>query len=85
MLKKELELYIKGVIIKKREVVFYLFFFMISDELRNFKLYVVLVRVIKYKSIIDVMFRGFKEDLRKAMKECGMIIVGMYKVDYFKI
>ena len=55
---------------------------MISDELRNFKPYAVPVRVIKYKSITDAKLRELKEDLRKAMKECGMTTVGMYKVDF---
>lgn len=85
VLKKELESYIKGVTTKRREAASHLLLFMISDELRNFKPYAVPVRVIKYKSITDAMLRGFKEDLRKAMKECGMTTVGMYKVDYFKI
>lgn len=49
---------------------------MISDELSNFKPYAVPVRVIKYKSITDAMLREFKEELRKAMKECGMTTVG---------
>ena len=86
-LKKELEPYIKGVTTKKREAASHLLLFMISDELRNFKPYAVPVRVIKYtcKSITDAMLREFKEELRKAMKECGMTTVGMYmyKVDFF--
>ena len=81
--KKELEPYIKGVTTKKREAAPHLLLFMISDELRNFKPYAVPVRVIKYKSITDAMLREFKEELRKAMKECGMTTVGMYKIDYF--
>ena len=84
MMKKKLEPYIKGVTTKKREAVSHLLLFMISDELRNFKPYAVPVRVIKYKSITDAMLREFKEELRKAMKECGMTTVGMCKVDFFK-
>ena len=76
-LKKDLEAYIKGVTTKKREAASHLLLFMISDELRNFKPYVVPVRVIKYKSITDAMLREFKEELRKAMKECGMTTVGI--------
>lgn len=82
-LKKELEPYVKGVTTKKREAASHLLLFMISDELRNFKPYAVPVRVIKYKSITDAMLREFKEELRKAMKECGMTTVGMHKIDYF--
>ena len=84
MMKKELEPYIKGVTTKKREAASHLLLFMISDELRNFKPYAVPVRVIKYKSITDAMLREFKEELRKAMKECDMTTVGMYKADFFK-
>ena len=82
-LKKELEPYVKSVTTKKREAASHLLLFMISDELHNFKPYAVLVRVIKYKSITDAMLREFKEELRKAMKECGMTTVGMHKIDYF--
>lgn len=82
-LKKELEPYVKGVTTKKREAASHLLLFMISDELSNFKPYAAPVRVIKYKSITDAMLREFKEELRKALKECGMTTVGMHKIDYF--
>ena len=76
-LKKELEPYIKGVHTKKREAASHLLLFMISDELRKFKPYAMPVRVVKYKSITDAKIRELKEELRKAMKECGMTTVGM--------
>ena len=50
---------------------------MLSDELRNFKPYAIPVRVVKYKSITDAKARELKEELRNAMKECGMTTVGM--------
>ena len=83
-LKKELEPCIKGVTTKKREAASHLLLFMISDELRNFKPYAVPVCVIKYRSITDTMLREFKEELQKAIKECGMTTVGMYKETFFK-
>lgn len=78
VLKKEMELYVKGLTTKKREAASHLFLFMISDELRNFKPYAVPVHVLKYKSITDAKMRELKEELRKAIIECGMTTVGMY-------
>lgn len=53
-LKKEIELYIKGLNTKKREAASQLLLFMISNELRSFKPYAVPVRVFKYKSLTTV-------------------------------
>lgn len=75
-LKKELPPYIKGVNTKKREAASHLLLFMISDELRSYKPYAVPVRVIKYKSITDAKIRELKEELQKAMRDCGMTTVG---------
>ena len=75
-LKKEIEPYIKGLNTKKREAASHLLLFMISDELRSFKPYAVPVRVVKYKSITDAKLRELKEELRIAMKDCGMTTVG---------
>ena len=75
-LKKEIEPYVKGLNTKKREAASHLLLFMISDELRSFKPYAVPVRVVKYKSISDFKLRELKEELRIAMKDCGMTTVG---------
>lgn len=74
-LKKEMETYIKGLNTKRREAASHLLFFMISDELRNFKPYAVPVSVVKYKNITDAKLRELKEELRTAMKDCGMTTV----------
>jgi len=84
-MKKELEPYIKGVTTKKRVAASHLLLLMISDELRNFKPYAVPVPFINYNSITDAVLREFKEELPKAVKECGMTTVGMYKADFFKV
>lgn len=53
----DFKVYVKNVIMKKRQVVFYFFIFMVFDEQRKMKFYVILVCVFLYKSIIDVVVR----------------------------
>lgn len=49
---------------------------MISDELRNFKPYAIPVRVVAYRSITDDKVQELKEELKDAMKNIGMNVVG---------
>lgn len=77
-LRKDLEVYVKGLYSKKREAASHLLMFMISDEQRNSKPYAIPVRVLKYKSITDAKIRSLKEDMNQVMKQIGMTTVGMH-------
>jgi hypothetical protein len=80
ILRSDLEVYVKGVFMKKREVASHLLVFMISDEYRNFKPYAVPVQVLAYKSITDVKVQKLKNELKAAMTEIGMKVVGKYTI-----
>ena len=54
----------------------HLLFFMISDEQRNYKPYAIPVRVVTYKSITDDKVLKLKEELKDAMTQIGMKVVG---------
>jgi hypothetical protein len=51
---------------------------MISDELRNRKPYAVPVRFLSYRSITDTKLRQLELEVEDAMKNIGMVVVGMY-------
>lgn len=51
-------------------------FFMIVDERRDLKLYVIFVRVLLFTSIKDVKFREFCDVLKVIMENFGMVVVG---------
>ena len=75
-LRKDLEDYVKGMALKKRDPVSHLLVFMVSDELRSQKPYAIPVRALPYKSITDDGLRKLTDEVRESMSNVGMITVG---------
>lgn len=82
-LKLSMFCYLKDFFFKKRIVVIYFFVFMIVDEYRNRKLYVIFVCFFLYRLFIDVKLRELEVQLEEVMRIIGMIVVGMCQCKYF--
>lgn len=85
LLKFGLLVYLKDFYIKKCIVVSYMLVFMIVDELCNRKLYVILVCFMLYRFFIDLKLRELEFQLEEVMRNMGMIVVGMYLVNCYKL
>lgn len=70
--------FLKQLYSKKRVAATHLMVFMIADEARNFKPYALPVGVLPYASMTDDRLRKLEEELRSAMVNLGMVVVGEY-------
>ena len=68
--------YTKQLFMKKRVAATHLMVFMIADERRNRKPYALPVRVMPFKGMKDSKLRELYEELRKAMVDLEMTVVG---------
>ena len=75
-LRKDLEEYVNGITLKKRDPASHLLVFMISDKLRSKKLYAIPVRALPYNSMTDSGLRMLKDELKETMSNMGMVTVG---------
>ena len=57
--------------------------FMIADEARNFKPYALPVRVLPNASMTDGRLRELEQELRTAMVNLGMVVVGKPNLLFF--
>ena len=72
--------YLKQLFSKKRVAATHLMVFMIADESRNLKPYALSVRVLPYASMTDARLRELEEELRTAMVNLGMVVVGQHTI-----
>ena len=77
-LRNDMAGYLKQLFSKKRVGATHLMVFMIADEARNFKPYALPVRVLPYASMTDSKLRELEVELRNAMVNLGMVVVGEY-------
>ena len=77
-LRKGLSQYTKDVFSKKREAATHLMIFMVADERRDMKPYAIPVRALLFKSITDAKVRELRDELKVAMENLGMVVVGMF-------
>ena len=75
-LRKDLQSYFKDVFSKRREAATHLLVFMIADERRDMKPYVIPVRALPFKSMKDAKLRELRDELKAAMGNIGMVTVG---------
>lgn len=75
-LRKDLEVYVKGVTVKRREAASHLMVFMVSDEQRATKPYAIPIRALPYKSITDGEVRRLRDEIRDIMYDLDMLAVG---------
>ena len=75
-LRNDMAGYLKQLFSKKRVAATHLMVFMIADEARNFKPYALPVRVLPYASMTDAKLRELEVELRTAMVNLGMVVVG---------
>jgi len=75
-LRNDMAGYLKQLFSKKRVAATHLMVFMIADEARNFKPYALPVRVLPYASMTDAKLRELEVELRNAMVNLGMVVVG---------
>lgn len=75
-LKSNMLSYLKDLFTKKRTAASHILVFMIADELRNRKSYVILVKFMPYKSLTDSKLREMELQVEEAMRNAGMTIVG---------
>ena len=68
--------YLKQLFSNMRVAATHLLVFIIADEARNVKPYVLPVRVLPYASMTDARLREFEAELRTAMINLGMVVVG---------
>lgn len=77
-LRTDLASYTKDVFSKRRDAATHLMIFMIADERRDLKPYAIPVRALPYKSIKDDQLRLLRDELKAAMENLGMVVVGWY-------
>lgn len=75
-LRKDLQPYFKDVFSKRREAATHLMVFMIADERRDMKPYAIPVRALPFKSMKDAKLRELRDELKAAMENIGMVVVG---------
>ena len=75
-LRSDMAGYLKQLFSKKRVAATHLMVFMIADEARNFKPYALPVRVLPYQSMTDRRLKELEVELRTAMVNLGMVVVG---------
>ena len=75
-LRKRLIQYVQSLYSKKRDAASHLMVFMIADEKRDLKPYVVPVRFLPYHSVTDNRLRELRDELRTTMVNLGMVVVG---------
>lgn len=75
-LRSDMAGYLKQLFSKKRVAATHLMVFMIADEARNFKPYALPVRVLPYQSMTDGRLKELEVELRTAMVNLGMVVVG---------
>lgn len=76
--RKDLASYTKDVFSKRRYAATHLMIFTIADERRDLKPYAIPVRALPYKSIKDDQLRLLRDELKAAMENLGMVVVGWY-------
>ena len=77
-LKSDLFKYQKGIYMKRRTMATHLLIFMISEELRNKKPYAIPVRIMPVTTVKDLEIRTLQVQLKTAMEEEGMEVVGEF-------
>ena len=75
---KEMKCYLRNLYKKKRTAVTHILVLMLSDERRNQKPYALRVRYVPYRSLRDQYVRDLTKDIKRAMVERGLRLVGQY-------
>ena len=79
VLKSDLMKYQKGIYMKRRTMATHLLIFMISEELRNKKPYAIPVRIMPVTTVKDLEIRALQMELKTAMEEEDMDVVGEFR------
>ena len=72
--------YLRNLFKKKRTAATHILVLMLSDERRNRKPYALPVRYVPYRSLRDQYVRDLTKDVKVAMQERGLHLVGQYRV-----
>ena len=75
---KEMKCYLRNLYKKKRTAATHILVLMLSDERRNQKPYALRVRYVPYRSLRDQYVRDLTKDIKRAMVERGLRLVGQY-------
>lgn len=75
---KEMKCYLRSLYKKKRTAATHILVLMLSDERRNQKPYALPVRYVPYRSLRDQYVRDLTKDIKRAMVERGLRLVGQY-------
>lgn len=74
----EAKCYLRNLYKKKRTAATHVFVLMLSDERRNKKPYALPIRYVPYRSLRDQYVRDLTRDVKVAMQERGLNLVGQY-------
>ena len=75
---KETKCYLRNLYKKKRTAATHILVLMLSDERRNKKPYALPVRYVPYRSLRDQYVRDLTKDIKRAVVERGLRLVGQY-------
>ena len=75
---KEMKCYLRNLYKKKITAATHILVLMLSDERRNQKPYALRVRYVPYRSLRDQYVRDLTKDIKRAMVERGLRLVGQY-------
>lgn len=84
LLKGDMKKLVSNIFKKKRRAATHILILMVSCETRKRKPYAVPVQYIPYKSLRDQYVRDLAKNLKAAMVQLGLTVVGMAKSEMFK-